>query len=69
MTPECDSLGDIIPSAPLKDWLAAGKLHAWSTEGGSTQICMKSLLQCLESEDVPSLPNPNQTIPKTGEGT
>lgn len=68
MTPERDSLGDSIPSALLRDWLAAGKLHVWSTEGGPTQICMKSLLQCLESEKVPSLPNPNQTFPKTGEG-
>ena len=68
MTPERDSLGDSIPSALLRDWLAAGKLHVWSTEGGPTQICMKSLLQCLESEDDRRLPSTNQTFSKTGEG-
>lgn len=68
MTPECDSVGDSITYTLLRDWLAAGKLHGWSTEGGPTQICMKSLRQCLESEEVPSLPNPDQTFPKTGEG-
>ena len=69
MTPERDSLGERQHPfrTLLRGWLAAGKLHAWSTEGGPTQICMKSLLECLETEDVPSLPNPNQTFPKTGE--
>jgi hypothetical protein len=67
MTLECDSLGRDILSALFTDWLAAGKLHSWSPDGGPTQICMKSLLQYLESEDARTLPNPNQLSPKTGE--
>jgi hypothetical protein len=68
MTLECDSLGEDVPSALLTNWLAAGKLHSWSPEGGPTQICMKSLLQCLEAEDARRLPSLNQTFPNTGEG-
>jgi hypothetical protein len=68
MTLECDSLGDGIPSPLLRDWIAAGKLHSWSPDGGRTQICMESLRRCLESEDARGLPNPNRTFPKSGEG-
>ena len=35
MTPERDSLGDSIPSALLRGWLAAGKLHALEHRGRS----------------------------------
>jgi hypothetical protein len=68
MTLECDRLGDGIPSGLFTEWLAAGKLHSWSPDGGPIQICMNSLLQCLESEDACRLPNSNRIFPKTGEG-
>jgi len=68
MSLEGDSLGEDIHSALLSDWLAAGKLHLWSPDGGPAQICLKSLLQCLEFEHARSLPNPQRTFPRTGEG-
>ena len=68
MTLEGDSLGEDIPSTLLRDWLAAGKLHLWSPDGGPAQICLTSLLQCFESEDARRLPTPKPTFPKTGEG-
>jgi hypothetical protein len=67
MTLEGDSLGEDIPSALLRDWLAAGKLHFGSPDGGPTQICLKSLLQGLESEDARRLPDPKRTFWRTGE--
>jgi hypothetical protein len=62
------SLGNDIPSALLSGWLAAGMLHLQSRDREPAQICLKSLLQCFESEDARSHPGPNLTIPKTGEG-
>jgi hypothetical protein len=67
MTLEGDSLGEEFPSTLLRDWLAAGKLHLWSTDGGPDRICLTSLLRCFESEDARRLPTPKPT-PKTGEG-
>jgi hypothetical protein len=64
---EGDRLGEDIPSALLRGWLAAGKLHFRSTDGGPTQICLKSLVQCFESEDALRHPDPKRTFPKTGE--
>jgi hypothetical protein len=49
------------------DWLAAGKLHLWSTEGGQALICLASLLRCFESDSARALPNATLNCPKTGE--
>ena len=68
MTLEGDDPGEDIPSALLRDWLAAGKLHFWSPDGGPAQICLPSLLQCFESEDVRRLQTPVRTPHKTGDG-
>ena len=68
MTLAGDGFGEDIPSTLLRDWLAAGKLHLWSPDGGPARICLTSLLRCFESEDARRLPNPKPTIPKTGEG-
>jgi hypothetical protein len=68
MTLEGDSLGEDIPSTLLRDWLAAGKLHVCSPNGGPAQICLKSLLQCFDSEDALRLPTRNPATSKTGEG-
>jgi hypothetical protein len=67
MTLEGESLGEDIPSALLREWLAAGKLHFWSSEGGPAQICLPSLLRCLESQGARGLPAPKPTVSKTGE--
>ena len=34
MTLRATALATDIPSALLRDWLAAGKLHLWSPDGG-----------------------------------
>lgn len=66
MTLEGASLGEDLPSALIREWLAIGKLHFWSPDGGPAQICITSLLRCLESEDARRLPTPKATVPKTG---
>src|SRR5580698_1757795 len=47
MAVEGDSLWEGMPSAFLREWLATGKIHFWSIEGGPVQICLPSLLQCF----------------------
>jgi hypothetical protein len=68
MTVEGDRLGEGIPSALLRKWLATGKLHFWGPEEGPVQICLPSLLQCFASEDARSFQAPKRTAAKTGEG-
>jgi len=65
MTIEPDSLSSEIPSPLFRDWLAAGKLHLWSNEGGQACICLASLFRCFESGSTPALPN--SINPKTGD--
>jgi hypothetical protein len=60
------TLSEHIPSTPLSEWLAAGKLHLLSSDGGPDRICLTSLLRCLEPEDARSLPTPKPT-PSIGE--
>src|SRR5208282_881117 len=67
MTLEGDGLGGEIPSTLLSEWLAAGKLHFWSPDGGPALICLRSLLECFESEDAGKLPAPKSAESKTGE--
>jgi|SRR5208282_1337379 len=66
MTLEGDSLAEDIHSTLLRDWLAAGKLHLWSADGGPDRICLTSLLGCFESEDARRLLTP-KPIPRTEE--
>ncbi len=69
MTLEGDILGeDIIPSPLLRDWLADGRLHFWSTHSGPARICLTSLLRCLESDELREPSTPKPMVPKTGEG-
>jgi hypothetical protein len=68
ITVEGDGLGEGIPFALLRDWLATGRLHFWGPEGGPPQICLPSLLQCFASEDARSFQAPKRTAAKTGEG-
>jgi hypothetical protein len=67
MTLEGDGFGDDIPSSLLRDWLASGKLHLSNADGGQAQICLKSLLQCFNSENAGRFPDPERTFPKTGD--
>ena len=67
MTLEDGSLGADVPSALLREWLAAGMLHLWSLDCGPAHVCLKSLLQCFKIQDAQRLRDV-QTDPKTGEG-
>jgi len=67
MTLEGDSLCSEIPSPLLRDWLAAGKLHSWSTEDGQAFICLASLLRCFQSDSTRALPHSTLNSPKTGD--
>lgn len=66
MTVEGDNFSEAIPAAHLRDWLATGKLHLWRPAEGLAQICLPSLLQCFESEAVPTLGIP-KTDPRKGD--
>ncbi len=67
MTLEGNSLDEHLPSTILRDWLAAGKLHFWSADGGPVQICLTSLHGCFASEAPLRLTTPKPTHRKTGE--
>jgi hypothetical protein len=68
MALEGDRLGEELPSTLLREWIAAGKLHLWSPDGGTAQICLPSLLQSFASEDARRFQAPKRTAPKTGDG-
>ncbi len=40
-------------AAQIQRWLDSGKLHLWQESNGPTQICLPSLLRCLELDEVP----------------
>ena len=47
-----DSLAEPSTAAQIQDWLGTGRLHLWQPATGPAQICVTSLLQCFELEDV-----------------
>jgi hypothetical protein len=47
-----DSLAEPVAAARVQEWLGTGKLHLWQPAYGPAQICVTSLLQCFESEEV-----------------
>jgi len=49
------ALQDPVTVVQVQEWLATGKLHFWQTANGSAQLCVKSLLECLDSEEARSL--------------
>ena len=57
-----DSLAEAATAAQVQQWLDSSKLHYWQHADGPAQICVPSLLQCIESEGVrtcsPSHPDP-----------
>lgn len=36
----------------IREWLDTGKLHWWQPANGPAQICVPSLLQCFESQQL-----------------
>jgi hypothetical protein len=47
-----DSFKEPAAMAQIQDWLGTGKLHLWQPATGPAQICVTSLLQCFETEEV-----------------
>jgi tRNA nucleotidyltransferase/poly(A) polymerase len=52
ITIENHNLAESITVAQIREWRNTGKLHLWQAPHGSAQICVTSLLQCFESEEV-----------------
>jgi probable HAF family extracellular repeat protein len=46
-----DSLAEPATPTQLQHWLDTGKLHLWQQADGPAQICVPSLLQCVEGEE------------------
>ena len=50
--PECHIPADIITvdlrDSQVQDWVSTGKLHLWNTGDGTAQLCVSSLLRCLD---------------------
>jgi hypothetical protein len=49
---DADSLAEPATATQIREWLATGKLHLWQPVNGSAQICVTSLLQCFELDEV-----------------
>ena len=52
ITLDDDRLMDATAAAHLRKWLDAGRLHLWQPAIGSAQICVSSLLQCVDFDYV-----------------
>jgi hypothetical protein len=55
------SLGERFTAEQIREWIETGSLHFWRTADGLTQICVTSLLHCLELEDVGSVCSSNES--------
>jgi len=52
ITLDAGSLAEPATAAQIQEWLATGKLHLWQPGNGSVRICVTSLLQCFELDEV-----------------
>ena len=52
ITLDASSLAEPATAAQIREWLATGKLHLWQTADGLARICVTSLLQCFELDEV-----------------
>lgn len=43
-----ESVTALATAAQFQQWLGTGKLHMWQSRIGPTQLCIRSLLRCLE---------------------
>src|SRR5215469_14839221 len=46
-----ESLADAATAAQLQDWADAGRLHIWRSPHVPIQVCVPSLLQCLDRSE------------------
>ncbi len=60
--PECGAEGQVItvvedgPRDPetaeqIARWYATNKLHRWTTASGMAQLCLQSLMRCIDLEE------------------
>jgi len=47
-----ESLAGSITAAQIQEWLGTSGLHFWETANGPARICLTSLFQCFELEQV-----------------
>jgi hypothetical protein len=52
ITVNIDGARDAITAAQIREWLDRGKLHWWQPAKGPAQICVPSLLQGFESQQL-----------------
>lgn len=61
--PDCQTEVDVITlddvtlaekgaAAQMHEWRNTGKLHSWQLTDGRAQICLPSLLQCFERQEI-----------------
>ena len=55
------SLAEPLTAKQIREWVNTGRLHFWNTADGPDQICVASLLHCLELEDVRSVGSSNES--------
>ena len=60
ITLDAESLTEPATAAQIQEWLATGKLHLWQPVNGCAQICVTSLLQCFELDDVRRVSQSNE---------
>jgi hypothetical protein len=55
------SLAEPLTAEQIREWIGTGRLHFWQTADGPAQICVTSLLHCLELEDLRSVGSSNES--------
>ena len=55
------SLAEPLTAEQIREWVGTGRLHFWQTADRPAQICVVSLLHCLELEDVRSVGSSNES--------
>lgn len=65
ITLDSDSLAEPFTAEQIRDWMKTGRLHFWQTIDGPAQICVASLLHCLELEDIRIGCSSNESPPDT----
>jgi hypothetical protein len=49
---ENDAVGEPVILPQIQEWFSKKELHFWRNAVGLTEICLRSLFQCLERSDL-----------------
>ena len=52
ITVNVNSNTDAVAAAQIREWLDTGKLHSWQPANEPVQVCVPSLWQCFESQQL-----------------